>query len=416
MRILLFISTFTIFTHCAGQGKSYPSTEISTTDKEGQYILVDTDQKAFFDNRSEIKAPSAGDAFYGQDAHFQGNQPSYTDNGDGTITDNVTGLVWQKSYKVMSFSEAVEAVKTFNAGGHSDWRIPSIKEAYSLIIFSGKDVSSKEMNNSPYASPFIDKNYFDFEYGSNGSRPIDVQALTTTVYKGKTMGRDATVFGVNFADGRIKGYPIIDPRERSEKKFTVRFVRGNLDYGKNNFADNGDGTINDLATGLMWQKTDSKTSMNWEEALAWAQEKNAENYLGHSDWRLPNVKELQSIVDYTRSPQETKSAAIDPIFEISKIKVEENLGNYPFFWSSTTHENIRGADAACYVSFGEALGFFGPPHSSQKRLMDVHGAGAQRSDPKAGSASRFPQGRGPQGDVIRIDNYVRLVRDIGSAQ
>jgi hypothetical protein len=376
------------------------------------YPIVDTDVSNHYNNTSVISAPSHGQAFYGQDATHNGNQPSYTDNGDGTITDNITGLVWQKSYKVMSLSEASEAVKSFKAGGHSDWRIPSIKEAYSLIIFSGKDVSSKEMNKSPYEAPFIDKNYFDFDYGSNGPRPIDVQVLTTTVYKGKTMGRDATVFGVNFADGRIKGYPIIDPRSRSEKKYTVRFVRGNIDYGKNNFEDNSDGTISDLATGLMWQKTDSKKAMNWEEALAWAQMKNTENYLGHNDWRLPNVKELQSIVDYTRSPQETNSAAIDPIFEISKIKVEEGANNYPFFWSSTTHENIRGADAACYVSFGEALGFFGPPHSSQKKLMDVHGAGAQRSDPKSGSASRFPQGRGPQGDVIRIYNYVRLVRDI----
>ena len=46
------------------------------------------------------------------------------------------------------------------------------------------------------------------------------------------------------------------------------------------------------------------------------------------------------------------------------------------------------------------------------RLMDVHGAGAQRSDPKAGNAADYPYGRGPQGDVIRIDNFVRLVRDL----
>lgn len=379
---------------------------------QSTFPIVDTRQQLCFNNSSIIEVPLYGDPFFGQDAQFLGNQPSYTDNEDGTITDNITGLIWQKDYNIMSFTEAAEAVTSFNAGGYNDWRIPSIKEAYSLIIFSGKDVSSKEMNNTHYEAPFIDKHYFDFDYGSNGPRPIDVQVLTSTVYKGKTMGRDATVFGVNFADGRIKGYPIIDPRERSEKKFTVRFVRGNVDYGKNLFLDNNDGTISDIATGLMWQKMDSKTAMNWEEALTWAQEKNAETYLGHNDWRLPNIKELQSIVDYTRSPQETNSAAIDPIFEISKIKVEENLDNYPFFWSSTTHENIRGADAACYISFGEALGFFGPPHSSRKELMDVHGAGSQRSDPKNGNANEFPQGRGPQGDVIRIKNYVRLVRDI----
>jgi len=42
--------------------------------------------------------------------------------------------------------------------------------------------------------------------------------------------------------------------------------------------------------------------------------------------------------------------------------------------------------------------------------MDVHGAGSQRSDPKSGDPSRFPYGRGPQGDVIRIYNFVRCVR------
>jgi hypothetical protein len=43
--------------------------------------------------------------------------------------------------------------------------------------------------------------------------------------------------------------------------------------------------------------------------------------------------------------------------------------------------------------------------------MDVHGAGAQRSDPKTGDPAAFPHGRGPQGDVIRINNFVRCVRD-----
>jgi hypothetical protein len=44
------------------------------------------------------------------------------------------------------------------------------------------------------------------------------------------------------------------------------------------------------------------------------------------------------------------------------------------------------------------------------QFCDVHGAGAQRSDPKTGDPAQFPHGRGPQGDVIRIFNYVRCVR------
>jgi hypothetical protein len=42
--------------------------------------------------------------------------------------------------------------------------------------------------------------------------------------------------------------------------------------------------------------------------------------------------------------------------------------------------------------------------------VDVHGAGAQRSDPKSGDPASYPNGRGPQGDAIRISNYVRVVR------
>ena len=51
------------------------------------------------------------------------------------------------------------------------------------------------------------------------------------------------------------------------------------------------------------------------------------------------------------------------------------------------------------------------PGQSSATLMDVHGAGAQRSDPKTGNAGDYPQGHGPQGDVVRINNYVRCVRN-----
>lgn len=382
-----------------------------TTSATGRYPIVDTGQENCYNNKTKIAAPDKGDAFYGQDAQFQGSQASYTDNGDGTITDNVTGLMWQKGFEAMTYAEAVEKVKSFNLANHTDWRIPSIKEAYSLMLYSGVDASSRQMNSlPPGARPFIDTAYFDFEYGANGDRIIDTQMMSSTIYKGKTMERNTTVFGVNLADGRIKGYPTTTPR--GDKKHTVRFVRGNADYGLNNFIDNGDGTVSDLASGLMWQQNDSKKGMNWEEALAWVEEMNAENYLGHNDWRLPNAKELHSIVDYSNSPQSNGKAAIHPIFEISKIKDEGNADNYPFFWTSTTLEGQRGGQQAVYICFGEALGFMKDRRSNRTKLMDVHGAGAQRSDPKVGDPADYPQGRGPQGDVIRIYNYVRMVRDI----
>ena len=128
----------------------------------------------------------------------------------------------------MTYEEAVERIKTFNLANHTDWRIPTIKELYSLMLFSGVDVSSKEMSKLPNSKkPFLDTKFFDFDYGSNGERVIDVQLISSTMYRGKTMAGNATVFGVNFADSWIKGYHMLDQRSRSGKKYTVRFVHGN---------------------------------------------------------------------------------------------------------------------------------------------------------------------------------------------
>jgi hypothetical protein len=143
--------------------------------------------------------------------------------------------------------------------------------------------------------------------------------------------------------------------------------------------------------------------MNWQDALAWTQARNAANWLGHADWRLPNAKELQSIMDYTRSPATTNSAAMNALFLVTPISTNE----YPYYWTSTTHLDNMGA---VYLCPGRGLGWMQLPPLNQWQLYDVHGAGCQRSDPKTGSASSYPHGLGPQGDVIRIENYVRLVR------
>ena len=174
---------------------------------------------------------------------------------------------------------------------------------------------------------------------------------------------------------------------------------------------------------------------------------------------VPSVKELQSLVDYTRCPDTTQSAAIDPLFDCTQITNEGGKADYPFYWSGTTHGGLMGGGAAMYVAFGRAGGWMsaramagGPPDrrsppgpplgppglpggfgpdgpppggpppmdgpavdAGDYHFVDVHGAGAQRSDPKAGAPARFPRGRGPQGDVIRINNFVRLVRTLDPA-
>jgi hypothetical protein len=312
----------------------------------------------------------------------------------------------------MYWKDAVAGVSKFTLAGHTDWRLPTVKELYSLIRFNGRTGVTQEGS-----VPYIDTRYFDFSYGSAaaGDRFIDSQYCTTTKYVSTTMNGNPTFFGVNFADGRIKGYPIEIPGGQT-KKYVIQHVRGKSGYGGNDFANNNNGTITDRASGLMWVKNDSGVlqagdkkdgRLNWQQALAWCE---GLNYAGYSDWRLPNAKELQGIVDYTRSPKTTASAAISPLFVTTAITDGNGFKNYPYFWTGTTHlDGPNAGDAAVYIAFGEAQGYMKTPTGGYV-LMDVHGAGAQRSDPKAGNPADYPYGRGPQGDVISIYNFARCVR------
>jgi hypothetical protein len=384
-----------------------------STEVVAVYAVVDTGQTACYDEAgSVITCPAVGEEFFGQDGSYSTSEPSYIDNGDGTVTDTVTGLMWQQDPgDKVSYAEAVEGAEAFELAGYDDWRLPTIKELYSLILFSGTDPSGCQTDVCD-VMPFID-DVFAFAYGDTdaGERLIDSQWATSTLYSGLTMGGDVTMFGVNFADGRIKGYGLSDPRTGEDKGFFAVYVRGNEAYGENDLVDNADGTVSDLATHLMWQQSDSVDGMEWAASLEYCETLDAG---GYADWRLPDVKELQSIVDYSRSPQATSSAAIDPVFSTTSITDEGGSTDFGSYWSSTTHASITSGRAAAYVAFGEALGWMQSPQGDYT-LMDVHGAGAQRSDPKTGDASDYPYGNGPQGDVIRIENLVRCVR-VGDAE
>lgn len=362
------------------------------------FEIPTTAQSAFFSSNAIIAPPPPGDRYFGQDAQYVRPPMDYLDNGDGTVTDRTTGLTWaQAVVGPISWADALAGAKTYGLAGKTDWRVPSVKELYSLFdargVFGTTATASK---------PFLDTNSFAFAYGTSG-RFFDVQQWSSTEYVGLTMGGDPSVFGVNFADGRIKGYPkMVVPKTIGplvENLLYVRYVRGNEDYGRNGFQDMGDGTIFDHATGLHWMKEDSGKDHNWEEALAYAE---GLTFAGHGDWRLPTIKELQSIVDYTRSPATTGTAAIDTTFF-------PNTSTNTYYWSSTTLiDGIPGAnhDKAAYIAFGEALGFFGSPPS----WRDVHGAGSERVDFKSGDPLAYPAGFGPQGDRVVIRNRVRAVR------
>lgn len=393
-KILYFIFVIAILTpHAISQTLTYP--------------IVETGVHEFYDDNSIITKPEAGQAFYGQDATYQGKTPSYIDNGNGTITDNITGLMWEKDMGVkISYADAFIKAGNSNLGGHTDWRVPTIKELYSLILFTGR------VSGTVPIKLFIDSIYFNQPYGDTtiGERLIDAQTWSATQYSSTTMMGDSTVFGVNFLDGRIKGYPKYEPGSNNTIPRTMyfRMVRDNPGYGINNYVDNLDGTISDKATGLMWQQADDGTTRDWENALY-----DAENLTlaGYSDWRLPNAKELHSIVDYTRCPETTNSPAINQIFSTTEIlDPDGNPGQYPYFWTGTSHlDRINPYSGASYIAFGEAQG------KMNNTLLDVHGAGAQRSDPKSGNPDNYPDFFGPQGDIRYVFNFIRCVRTISES-
>ena len=404
------------------------------------YPIVDSGQTKCYDATAEIAAPAASAAFYGQDAQFAGHSPAYTLASDGkTVLDTVTGLRWMRgpnttlatptSADKKTWTGAQGWVTTLNAlayGGYTDWRLPSIKELYSLMDFRGTDPSSYTGTDTSVLTPFIDKTAFNFAYGqtSLGERLIDSQYASSNLFiLNPAETGYSKLFGLNLADGRIKGYDLIMPGG-AEKTFFVQLVRGTVGYGTNAFTDLGDGTIRDAATGLMWTKADSGSALTWQAALSWAQARTAANHLGHSDWRLPSAKELHSLVSHANAPDYNGKPALDTaFFTCTGITNENGDADFPYYWTSTTHAGYSttgsAGSQAVYIPFGRALGW---PSTG---WVDVHGAGCQRSDPKVGPPYPYATTRsvtkngtthtgyafGPQGDAIRGLNFVRLVRD-----
>jgi hypothetical protein len=208
----------------------------------------------------------------GEDADYTINSPSFTDNGDGTVTDNITGLMWQKTDGgEMTFENAASYCNDLVLGGFSDWRLPTCMELFSI-------------NNLGKVNPALFTMYF---------------TSTTAEYWwcDKIRADDITKVWVVNAGGGIGAHPKSETVSAGgTKSFNTRAVRYHdmKVTPEDHFTDNSDGTVTDNFTELSWQKVKSSSTYTWEEALVYANDLSLANF---SDWRLPNIKELQSLND-----------------------------------------------------------------------------------------------------------------------
>ena len=229
---------------------------------------------------------------------------TYTDNGDGTVTDPTTGLVWMRCamgqtwdgktcvgtagiYTFMQGNAAAHDPGNITFAGRSDWRLPNIRELQTIVDRSA-------------SNPAIDSVAFP------GTAPSDFLSASAE-------GQYWSVFVwyVNFSVGfSSKRYYL------ASDTYQVRLVRGEPSANLvgtarpiSSYTDNGDGTVTHTPTGLMWQRCALGQTLSAEHCTGiagtytWGQAKLASSSLGgHTDWRLPTEDELISLMDYDATP------------------------------------------------------------------------------------------------------------------
>jgi hypothetical protein len=215
--------------------------------------------------------------------------------------------------------EAQRHCEDLELDGYDDWRLPLMKELISIADYGN-------------VRPAIDMGAFkNMPHGSSG------------IWAFPAIGdHKEHVWHVGFPDGHIMGQHIYSTK-------LVRCVRADDDaaFHANVFADNGDGTVSDAVTGLMWQQKLDYETYQWVESIQYCE---SLELAGHDDWRLPNVKEGVSIVDYN-----SHAPTIDPEFF-------PNTPSDRFFWLSTS-DALKNAQQQPDIYFNPPL----PDNPPRKR-------------------------------------------------
>ena len=290
----------------------------------------------------------------GQDGFYQAGCPSagrFTDNGDGTVTDNCTGLMWQKETApgTYTWQNALKYCENLSLAGHDDWRLPNVRELQSIVDYGRK---------RPRIDPVFGA---EWSWHWSSSTSVDdrraallvsfVDDFVPVVASWKT--DDGYVRAVRRDPGcASEGLPATGQRAcygYVGEQGWVEVPCGSAEYpgqdgfyqagrpSAGRFTDNGDGTVTDNCTGLMWQKETAPGTYTWEDALKYCEDL---SLAGHSDWRLPNVMELQSLVDYGWC-----ESSIDPVFE---------AGGW-LYWSSSTYAVSTASAWSVYFGCGHVV-------------------------------------------------------------
>jgi hypothetical protein len=269
----------------------------------------------------------------GQDGELQRGLPrAYTDNGDGTISDETTGLMWEVKVddgglhdrdNLYSWDQAfafVQSLNSANYAGYDDWRLPNVNELLSLADYANgeHDVAP------PLAGPCAPgcgpgSCSCDVQSGAWTSTsfldPVDPPNKARAVWGGLLyVSLKSAVAGVRAVRGTGKilrtGQSECWDSAGGSIACAGTGQDGELQQGlARSYADNGDGTITDFVSGLMWEMKGTVPGYTWDQAFAYVESLNTSHYAGYSDWRMPNINELTSITDYGHT-----TPALDPIF------------------------------------------------------------------------------------------------------
>lgn len=236
---------------------------------------------------------------FGEDSDYSINPMYYNINSAKIATDTVTGLMWQRTDGgEMTIENARIYADTSMLGGFTDWRLPTAQESFSL-------------QNLDKINPSMDSNVFP---------NTNAEYWWTSELRSNDPNR---IWATN-SGGGIGAHPKSETKSAGgSKRFHVRIVRNTFTpRSELHFTDNGNGTISDHFTGLMWQKVPGTDSLSWEKALQYAENL---NLAGFSDWRLPNIKELNSINDESKNAPSVNTTLF-PTVKSTR------------YWSSTTQK------------------------------------------------------------------------------